>query len=62
MEMDGEIDDGQTDRQTNRGTHRWMKGWSLFYVICLIWMKFRIGANNGPKTTWYEFEMAVAIF
>ena len=25
-------------------------------------MKFGVGANNGPKTTWYKFQIATAIF
>ena len=33
-----------------------------FYVFCPIWMKFGVGANNGPKTTWNEFEMPTTIF
>ena len=31
-------------------------------VFCPIWIKFGIWANNGPRITWYKFEMATATF
>ena len=31
-------------------------------VFCPIWIKFGIWANNGPRITWYKFEMATANF
>ena len=35
---------------------------SNFCVFCPIWIKFGIWANNGPRITWYKFEMATATF
>ena len=35
---------------------------SNFCVFCPIWIKFGIWANNGPRITWYKFEMATANF
>ena len=29
---------------------------------CVFWIKFGIWANNGPRITWYKFEMATATF
>ncbi len=31
-------------------------------VFCPIWIRFGIWANNGPRITWYNFEMASATF
>ena len=31
-------------------------------VFCPIWIKFGIWANDGPRITWYKFEMATATF
>ena len=33
-----------------------------FRVFYPIWMKFGMGANNGPKTSWNEFKVATTIF
>ena len=33
---------------------------SDFRVFWPIWMKFGMGAINGPTITWYKFEMATA--
>ena len=35
---------------------------SNFCVFCPIWIKFGIWANNGPRMTWYKFEMTTATF
>ena len=35
---------------------------SNFCVICPICMKFGMGANNEPETTWAQFEMATTVF
>ena len=35
---------------------------SNFCVFRPIWIKFGIWANNGPRLTWYKFEMATASF
>ena len=35
---------------------------SNFWVFCPVWVKFGIWANNGPKITWYKFEMVTATY
>ena len=35
---------------------------SNFRVFRPIWMKFGMGANNGAKTTYNEFDMLTTIF
>ena len=35
---------------------------SNFCIFCSIWIKFGIWANNGPKITWYKFEMVTATY